>query len=1358
MLLILNMSTRFILLIVVSVVLGWIPAAQAQHVGFRTVESRPDGLVIEISASWPMGLKAGLDSVKATRLTVDAIRALTGGYLEDSETYELPALILPHVQILASEYDEYVISADAATSDVIAELQKTIVDVVGLGMVRKQPVATLVARLLTYDTVGQSLRRYRRIRVALSYGSPTSEGAVSRVNKTGSIADNPHLDIDRSVLADGIVYKIPVSREGIYRIDREYLAGLTDLGLSPEDIEPDNLKIFGNGGAPVPAINNAPRLADIVENPVYVNGGGDGSFDSGDVLLFYAAAPRGWQYNVSDGIWEHYVHPFTNENFYFLKIGEDTEGKRVGLEAFPDYPDAQLRAQVTGRYVRDLDEFMWSKENGTGYTWVSRTIRPGNSRSVLDNVILPGFEGGDVSIDIRVAIRSNPVATLGFSVNGTQLGSITASRTTSQNIDAPIAVPDEKSFVFQQNTAAPLSLNMQFSAGALNVPEAAIDWVRIFFPQSLRADNDTLRFTTPPGETGRFELSLRGFTSEPQVWDVTEPDAIRRLNVRRIGEAYDIQIEVVDAATPRELFAFVENASTPVDNKTTYRIDNQDLHAVSSYPDFVIVTPSVFREQAEELAEMRRSDGLNVIVTDVDRIYNEFSGGLPDMRAVRDYLKFIYDRAPDENSLLRYALLFGDGHYNFRSLGDETQRPELGNWIFPFATAESFHPDRSYTSDDYFGLLDDYEGEWPYGGYSSPAPSDALVERVDLGIGRLTVQTPEEAAGIVQKIRHYESPDTYGPWRTRYTFVADDAYNGLSGIIEITPDLHTQNSDVVAELVKQLYPDINIQKIYGISYTRQFLNGWRLPAVERDIKKALNDGVLAFNYSGHGGEEGLAQEGILTRDDAQTLQNLDTLPIFITATCSFGWWDLANEQSAAEEFLLNQEGGAIALLTTVRLVYTSPSIEILNVGLNRYLNMEMFETDEEGRPRRLGDILRDTKNTYAGLQGNNRKFNLLGDPTLRIGLPPGDTTIDRVNNVPIDQQPLISALDRVTVSGSVRDRDGAIDSGFQGTVNITVFDSERRVMLPVQNAMPTPYYTVREDLIWRGTVPAAGGLFEATFVVPKDISYSNSPGRIVAYAVSEETQATGFTENVIVGGTSATPPDDDIGPEIYLFLNDTTFVSGGLTAPNPLLIVKLSDESGINTVGAGVGHEMLLVVDGDEQNAIDINQNYESEANSYQRGRVDFSFEGYPVELASGPHTASVRAWDVLNNSSTETIDFFISTDEKLVLRNVYNYPNPTSGRTRFVFEHNQPTGTVAEVLVRIYTLAGRPVRTIEADEALPSGVLTGGPVQVSWDGRDDDFDVLASGIYLYKLKVVVEGLDGERKVSEQIEKLAIIR
>ncbi len=1323
-----------------------VPTINAQQTAFTVRADQAGGTTLELDVRWSLSLQAALDSVQATILDDRTLRALTHGTLLASETIELSNAVQPAARIVGMAYDEVAIEAPAIAQPLLQSIQEEFVQVEGLGFARRQPVVTVSVPLYHYDAARGVLKRYRSITVAVE------EGRGTPVFPAKAGQTNPHLLVTESALATGQLFRLPIAQEGIYRIDRSLLSA---LGLAPDSIDPNNVQILGNGGAPLPALAGAPRYADLVENAVFVRGGGDGRFDDGDVVLFYGAGPSGWRsqqvvdrFGNATGAWEwaHYVNPFAVENRYFLKVGS-TQGARVQAASYPNLTGTTTLTSVTGRAFRDFDDFNWSREHGSGHTWVSRPIRVGGEAEVFQNESLPGLEAGTVSYKARVAIQSNPRATVDFVSGATVLQSTLAPGITFDDSDDPVALATDAVFTQDVSAATGLNLAMRLQP-SIREPQAAIDWVRVFYPKALRADGGLLRFATPLRTAGRFTYVLSGFASEPQVWDVTSPDAIRRLGVQSSGGTYRVQVEVTDLNQPRELIAFVESAAATVASDNAVAVANQNLHGIQRFPQFVIITPEAFRASADELAAMREQEGLPTVVVTNEQIFNEFSGGVPDMRATRDYLKFIYDRATDDGNLLRYALFFGDGHFNFRNLGSDPIN--VGNQLFPFATEISFDPTASYTSDDYFGLLDDNEGVWEFEGIRTVSD-----ERMDIGVGRLPAQTPEEAAMLVDKIRRYESPETYGPWRSTYTLVADDGPTGRTAQ-QNDADLHMQNVDQVADLLEGgVYPQIDLQKIYAESFNRVFRNGFRIPEAKAAISDAINEGTLVVNYSGHGGPDGLAQEEIFTTEDAQALQNRDKLAIFVTATCSFGWWDLQEGQSGAEELLLNPNGGAVALMTTVRLVYTSGDTTALNAGLNRALNINLFRRDAEGKPRRLGDVMQLTKNTRVGLQGNSRKFNLLGDPSMRVGLPQTTAVVETINGATLSETPLqMRALDRVTITGSIRDGEGGVLTSFNGPTTVTVYDAERQIDVLIRRWMPQPYYTIREDLIWRGEVEAVQGRFEATFVVPKDISYSNEGGRVTVYAADASQHALGYTESFIVGGTSDNPPDDSEGPRISLFLNDTTFVSGGMVPPSPELIVQLFDESGINTVGAGVGHEMLLVVDGDEANAIDIGSAFRSVENSFQRGEVRWRLD----ELAPGSGTLNVRAWDVLNNSGAAALDFFVSQQEDLALRNVFNYPNPTTGPTRFIFEHNQPSGTPAEVQVRVYTLNGQLVRSIESDEALPTGILTSGPVQVVWDGRDEDFDRLGSGVYLYKIRVRTEDADGNRQVVEQIDKVAVIR
>lgn len=1312
--------------------LAWCGVSTAGAQVVRTETERVDGGTrILFTIDWRLDLASAVDSARVSALRPADLEAIGGGLVHAETVLELSSSTTPGVSLLRA--DEEFVALPLGEGVGMADLGTSLPSVQGVGIAARRRVGSVVAPVFRYDEATGRLARRRAVEVFVA--DAASKGLLA------PSLDNPHLAVSRSELADGTILRIPIPAEGVYRVDRAFL---TAAGLNPDTIDPDRIRVLSNGGRPLPALNRAERFADLVENAAFSRGGGDGRFDTGDALYFWAAGPSGWTWTATG--WEHVVHPFSRENAVFLKIA-DAPGVRVASPAAPGAPIEPVLSNVVGRWFVDFEERVWSKEHGSGQDWMSNTIRSGSRRDLVQNVTPPGFTGGTVQWSSRIAIASNPRATVAFESGSQVLAQQPAPTVTSRSAEAPSASPAITNFQQTVGAGASLSLTMRLLE-QINEPEAAADWVRAFYDQRLVATAGMLRFATPSASVGTMDFRVTGFTAAPQAWDVTRPDAITALGVVGDGDGWRVRVSRIAGQPPREIVVFSETGVTAAPTQGVSRVPNQDIHGTAGHPDLVIVAPAEFLEPAGELAERRRAEGLSVLLATTTQVYNEFSGGVPDMRAVRDLVKFFYDGAPDEASLPRYLLLFGDGHYDFRGLA--TGEGDLRNWVFPYETEESLLTDAAFTSDDYFGLLDDEEGEWIYTTFGAIS-----TERMDIGVGRLPVQTVSEAAMVVDKIRRYETSEEFGSWRSLYTALADDGPTGLAGQ-QNDADLHLQNVDQVVELVRQgLYPDVNIRKIYAESYDRVFLNGFKIPDARRDVLAALNSGTLLFNYSGHGGPEGLAQEEIFTKQDAWALTNHDRLAVFVTATCSFGWWDLNEDQSGAEALLLNPNGGAVALMTTVRLVYTSGSINSLNAGLNRALNIELFTRDADGLPRRLGDVMRLTKNTTVGLQGNSRKFNLLGDPSMRIGLPPGRVRVESLNGVALeDGAGRMRALDLVTIDGRVETPAGQPDPTFDGTVSVTVYDAERRVPLERQLHMPTPYYTVREDLVWRGDVRATDGRFRARFVVPKDISYSNAAGRISAYAATGDRHALGHNEEFLVGGTSSTPPNDLAGPEVRLFVGDTTFVAGETVPASSEVIVRLFDESGINTVGAGVGHEMLLVVDADEAGAVDISSAFRSAPDSYQRGEVRWPLP----DLEPGPHRLSVRAWDVLNNSATAEIDFVVADDGVLELSNVYNYPNPMHRETRFVFDHNQPPGTPATVDIRIFTLSGRPVKRIPTEEALPGGILTSGPVQVLWNGLDDDEDRLATGIYLYRVRVEAERTDGSRQRAETIERLAVIR
>lgn len=1303
----------------------------AAQVRVSESERSEASVLVAFEFDWDESLAAFVDSAGTESWTHAALAALSGGLLTSSHALELPTKSFPDVQLVSREYDEHTVPMTRVEDD--PWVDRPAVWAAGLGTSRKQHLVNIVTMPYRLDYAAGRLERLRRLVVLVSF-----TGNAESLPSAGAFSAGKR--ITQSVLADGALFRISIAEDGVYRVSRSLLSS---LGVNPDAVDPDAVQLYSNGGRPLPALVGADRIDDYREVPAVRTGGGDGRFDAGDEILFHASGPAGWN-RTEDGF-EHFIHPFSNDNAVILKIGSST-GASLSTLTDGSTASAPLLTSTQGRHVVDLEEVVWSREHGSGHDWVSNRIRPGSDRTVFSGLQLPGLLAGTVEFEARVAIASNPRATVAMLSDGVVLGQRTAPTIISNDAEAPAASPTTFTFVQQVVAGQPLNLSMRL-LNQSNDPQAALDWVRLVYEQELAAVDGSLHFTTRPDQGSAQRFQLQGFTSTPRVWDVTGGLMRHAYFVEAGGGGHVVHVLLQDSGASRDIVAFTAAGVQDVTSESVRSLPNQNLHGITSWPDMVIVTAEPFLAASERLADHRRSQGLEVIVVTQDQVFNEFSGSVPDMRAVRDYMAFLYGRTNNPDLIPEYLLLFGDGHYDYRGLSG-LQNAQI-NHIFPFETEESLRTVASYTSDDYFGLLDPDEGLWEFRQIWTISE-----ERLDVGIGRLPAQTASEAGMLVDKLIRYDDPATFGTWRSSYTAIADDGPTGLSAQ-QNDADLHLTNIDQVVQYISDdVFPAINIKKIYGETYDRVFLNGFRIPEARKDILEAIERGTLVLNYSGHGGPDGLAQEAIFTREDAASLTNGDLLPVMITATCSFGWWDLEEEQSGAEEMLLNPSGGAIALLTAVRLAYTNPGQTSLNAGLNRALNREMFLRDN-GQPRRLGDILRVTKNTDVGLEGNSRKFNLLGDPSMRLGLPAGEAVVESLSGIDLAASTgQLKALDKVTVSGTIRSANGHVDAGFDGIVNVSVFDAERRISIKERRFHIADHFRQREDLLWRGDVRAQAGRFEAEFVVPKDISYTDLPGRIAVYARNGSEQALGYSENFLVGGTSDSPPDDEVGPDIDLYIGDSTFVSGSAVEADPELIVSLFDDSGINTVGTGVGHEILLALDGNEEEAVDIGSAFVARPDSYQEGEIRWQLDG----LEPGPHTVSVRAWDVLNNSNTAQISFSVANNEVLDVFNVYNYPNPMNRETRFIFEHNQPSGTPADVQIRIFTLSGRPIRTIHSDEALPEGVLGNGPLVVHWDGKDDDLDRPATGVYLYRVRVAVDRADGERQVSEHVEKLAIIR
>lgn len=1197
------------------------------------------------------------------------------------------------------------------------------------GMMRGKPVASLIAHTARRDQVDTT-----RFQVARRLSFRVYKPAETPQQRTAEAFETSNSPLD-----SGEWYRIRYENEGIHEIDREYLEG---LGIEVDQIDPRNIQIWTTDGYPLPYRNDAPR-PELSQVPVIVEGQDNGSFDDGDRIIFFGNSVNRVYYDDENERFAHQKHHSDRRNTIFLKIGS-SEGERLD----------PVTLNSPTRTVETFREFLWKEEHQhksesgikSGLGWFGQVFEAtgGGQRVNIFNENVPGIDLSEpVELHISVAGRSTAGSSFQLYLNDEPLDPISvpsirdysgsewhSARITSESFEiSGISIPDEQ-----------IDLQASFISGHSG-GRGWIDYINLHLTRELIAREDKLLFNTPDdGSVSEIATyRLQGFENEPYVMEVSNPVEPVWLPVSSAGNDYEINYHT----EPGTRMIAQSELYQPLDGE---RIENQNIRGISYHPDYIIITHERLYEQAQKLADYRSErDGLTPVVVTQQQVLDEFNGGVRDFVALRDYVKFLYDRALSSGrEAPKYLLLFGNATFDHKGI---MAGARMENLVMTFQSEESVHRTNTFASDDWFALLDDDEGEWASGS----------SERIDMGVGRFPVQTPEEAELLIDKIQTYENDTNKQDWRSLFTFIADDDQVPSGN----DDDLHIVNADVTADQIDREETGLRIDKIYQIDYPiESTAAGARVPQATQALIDRFNEGSLVMNFSGHGNERWLTDQRLFSIDDIPRLDNSENLSIFVTATCEFGRYDDNERYSGAEKMLLHENGGVVAALTTTRVVFTSRSIGANNFGLNVELTREMVRRDEDGRPQTLGEIFRKTKNTTYGSSFNNRKFSLLGDPAMRIGLPEEKMEITHINGEPVAEQDSIRlrALDHVSVQGQAVSYSGEPLSDFNGNATLRLFDAERLVSYPSDRdwipgrcTLDDCGYYIQNDLLFNGQVTVENGVFNGEFVIPKNIAYSQEPGRIHLYASGPDMDAVGSFSNFSVNGLNPDAEDDGEGPELEVYLNDESFFSGDMVNDDPTLLVNLHDESGINTSG-GIGHDLVAILrespDDSGQQTFVLNDFYQSEINDFTRGSIEYPITG----LDNGRYELTVRAWDIFNNPGEETIEFEVQSGDDLVVRDVYNYPNPMHNFTRFVFEHNQP-GSALDVMIRIYTPAGTPVRTINRDGVIPSGNL----VQIEFDGYDDDGHRLANGTYIYHVRVRTETTNGS-KSTDHIERLVILR
>lgn len=742
-------------------------------------------------------------------------------------------------------------------------------------------------------------------------------------------------------------------------------------------------------------------------------------------------------------------------------------------------------------------------------------------------------------------------------------------------------------------------------------------------------------------------------------------------------------------------------------------VASSNLHGLEQRDMIIISAPSLV-QQAERLAVAHREkDGLTVEVVTPEAIYNEFSSGTPDATAYRRLMKMFYDRSSSLGNPPKYLLLFGDGIYDNRGISGEVQGVSRSNMLLTFQSQESLNV-YSYATDDYFAFLEDNSG------------SNFSRDKMCLGVGRFPIRTVTEATQMVDKTISYMENKDSGSWKNNVTFVADDGNNEDSFTTN-----HMKQADQLAEAIEEMQPGFLVNKVYFDAYKRSSFGTY--PDVHNEIEKLLKSGQLLINYTGHGSTTHWADESVWTQTDINN-SSYKHLPVWVTATCDFTRFDDV-KTSAGESVFLNPTSGGIALFTTTRVVFSGN-----NANLNKALIDNLFQEDANSRYT-LGEAMMYTKRQLN--DSNKLNFILIGDPALKFAYPEYKARVTAVNGEAVSDEPFeFKALSRITVEGEILNPSGSFAADFTGVLSSTIFDSQSSITT-LGNSSEKFTYLDYPNTIYIGRDSVRNGKFSFTFMVPKDISYSNKKGKLNLYASSETKEAQGSFFDFIVGGTSDTAETDTIGPEIrQIYLNDSSFVSGDKVNTTPYFVAKLWDKSGVNITGSSVGHDMMLTIDSMPSMSYNLNSYYALLPDSENEGLVQFSIP----ELEPGMHTAEFKVWDILNNSTTYTFTFEVAEGLKPNLIEMYATPNPARDQVEFFLHHNRPESNL-KVTVMVYDMTGKFLWSTEksgSSELFKAYIVT-------WNLTDNGGRRLRPGVYLYRAAISTNNSKEATKANKLI-------
>ena len=1094
-----------------------------------------------------------------------------------------------------------------------------------------------------------------------------------------------HTYATQSVLNTGTFVKVSVKESGVHSISYETLKS---WGLKPE-----NVAVLGYGGAVLTEDFTKHHWDDVPAVAFYMHKGSDGVFNAGDYILFYAQGATAWQFGQNG--WTHTQNPYSDKGYYFVTdqvhlqrlIETDTEVYDSASQIDVDWYTAICVHEKDSVNLIDpkgksgggrefYGEYLNTQYRNKSFRFALHNVRTDLAASCVVDLAAYSGEVAPVQVTYAGVGKTAKMAAIQVAHYHTK-----ATKAKVQLSVYPTSTSEQVvSLMYKGNQATAM---------------AYLNYIEMQVPCSLTMVGNEMPIvnSTYVNQYQSMRFRMQGASATTQIWRITNGVDVVQMPTKSEGGT---TTWVGPNASAERYLAVNVDANGWKEPEMEGVISNQNLHALEGI-DYVVICPEAFREPSIRLAKKHEQiDGLTWAVVTDEEVYNEFSSGTPDASAYRWLMKMLYDRANgDAVNQPKNLLLMGDGTFDNRKRFSVSGDRVLLTYQAKLDTITEI---MAYATDDYFGFMADnagiYEGEF-----------NDVRAQMNIGVGRLPVKNLQEANEVVDKLCTYMDDKVLGKWKSQILFMADDGDHGL----------HVQTADGGAERLRKKNKDFIVNKIYLDAHTQEVsAAGESYPLAKNQFDNLISTGVLFMDYSGHGGYNNITNELFMKTADILKMTNVNQ-GFWFLATCSFSHFD-GGEVSAGEHAVLNPNGGAIGVLSACRTVFATQ-----NTIFNRNLCDTLFgHSNPYEYNMTLGEATRIAKNK-TGYDSNKMAYILLADPAIKMNYP---TDLQVKTVIDVDT---MHALTVQKISGYIQTPDNTVATWFNGKLDITIYDKMQQITTrdndeTVEDNKTKITYNDYPNLLFSGQADVVDGNFDFSFMVPKDIRYNYGNGRIVYYAYDEETrdEAVGHYEDFVIGGSSSLMANDTTGPDLTIYLNTPAFQNGDQTYEFPHFYADIYDENGINTVGTGIGHDLMLVIDEDPKQTYILNSYFSASSNSYQSGSVSYKMP----EQSEGPHTLTFRAWDMYNNSSTASLNFQVVKGMDPQIYNITTYPNPVSasGELNIEVQYDQPD-EIIEMQVIVCDVSGKLVYTHN---------------QTGVDGLRWSMNQIVSqpGVYVYRIKI----------------------